>query len=200
MLASIVATPINHVLRSEGWACKRLQSFSGQTVCIQIPPLVNFKILIDTKGEVQQVDDSVSADTTLTLSPFILASILARESTALELIEISGNRSFADELIHISKQINFNMILEHDLSKAIGDIPAYRIRNATEHLIQWQTENFNRLSQALVEYWTEENVFLTKPAAINQFAREVKSLQLYTEQLEQRLDKLTQQSTLISES
>ncbi|SFE07007.1 SCP2 domain-containing protein [Nitrosomonas sp. Nm166] len=194
MLTFGIAAPINYVLRSEGWACKRLQSFSGQTVCIQIPPLVNFKMLIDAEGEVQQVDNSICADTALTLSPFTLARIFARESVAFKLIKVSGNRFFASELINISKQINFNMILEHDLSKVIGDIPAYRISHIGKHLIQWKIENFNRLSKALVEYWTEENIFLTKPTAINQFSQEVKNLQLNTEQLEQRLNRLTQQS------
>ena len=196
MLTSIITTPINHVLRSEEWACKRLQSFTGQIVCIQIPPLVNFKMLINTEGEVQQVDNSICADTTLTLSPFILPRILTRESTAFKLIKIIGNKSFADELINIGKQINFSIILEHDLSQAIGDIPAHRITNASEYFIQWQTENFDRISQALVEYWTEENGFLTKSTAINQFIQEVKNLQLNTEQLEQRLNRLIQKNAL----
>ena len=181
MLTSIITTPINHVLRSEGWACKRLQSFTGQIVCIQIPPLVNFKMLINTEGEVQQVDNNICADTTLILSPLILPRILARESIAFKLIKIIGNKSFADELINIGKQINFSMIFEHDLSKAIGDTPAHRITNASEYFIQWQTENFDRMSQALVEYWTEEKFFLTKSTAINQFIQEVKNLQLNTE-------------------
>ncbi|MBA3756954.1 MAG: hypothetical protein H0X02_12335 [Nitrosomonas sp.] len=198
MLTSIVTTPINHFLRNERWACKRLQAFTGQTVCIRIPPLVNFKMLINAEGEVQQVDNSICADATLTLPPFILSGMLKRESTAHELIKIIGNKSFADELINIGRQINLSMIFEQDLSKAIGDIPAHRITNAGEHLIQWQAENLDRMSQALVEYWTEENVLLTKTAVINQFTQEVKNLQQNTEQLEQRLNRLIPNETLTS--
>ncbi len=196
MLTSIAIAPINHVLRSEGWPCERLQSFTGQTACIQIPPLVNFRILINAKGEAQQIDSNFCADTTLTLSPFILPRILAGEAAAFELIKITGDQSFAEELINIGKQINLNMIIEHDLSKVIGDIPAHRIANTGEHLVQWQTENFDRISQALAEYWTEENIFLTKRATSNQFIQEVKNLQHNIEKLEQRLDRLTQQHAL----
>ena len=196
MFRSIVTTSINHVLRSERWPCKRLQSFTGQTACIQIPPLVALKILIDAEGEAQQVDNSFCADTTITLSPFILPRILAREVTAFEQIKIIGNKFFAEELINIGKKINFSMIFEHDLSKVIGDIPAHRVVNTGEHLIQRQTENFDRISQALVEYWTEENIFLTKRTTINQFIQEVSNLQLNIERLEQRLDRLIQQNTL----
>lgn len=194
MLASIVTTPINHVLRSEGWACKRLQSFTGQTVCIQIPFFVNFILRVNAEGEMQPVNNSICADTTLALSPFILARIFTGEATAFQLIKIIGNQSFAEELINIGKQINFSMIFEHDLSKIIGDIPAHRITNTGEHLIKWQTENFDHLSQSLAEYWTEEKRFLTKSSAINQFIEEVKNLQLNTEQLEQRLNRLSQKN------
>ena len=151
MLTSIVTTPINHFLRSERWACKRLQSFTGQTVCIRIPPLVNFKMLITAEGEVQQADHSICADATLSLSPLILSGVLNRKSTALDQVEIIGNKPLADELINIGKQINLSMIFEQDLSKAIGDIPAHRLTNTGEHLIQWHTENLDRMSQAWVE-------------------------------------------------
>lgn len=200
MLTSVVTTPINHVLRGERWACKRLQSFTGKTVCIRIPPLVNFSLLIDAEGEIQQVNSSDrDADTTLSLSPLILPRLLARESSAFEQIKIAGDQSFADELIAIGRQINLSAIIEYDLSKAIGDIPAHRITQAGAHLMQWQIENVHRITQTLAEYWTEENRFLTKPAAVDQFSEDVKNLQLSTEQLEQRLNRLTQRSTLVSE-
>ncbi|WP_394807393.1 SCP2 domain-containing protein [Nitrosomonas sp.] len=200
MLKSVVTTPINHVLRGENWACQRLQSFTGKTVCIRIPPLVNFSLLIDAEGEVQQVNSSeMDADTTLTLSPLALPQLLARESSALEQIEIIGDQLLADELINIGKQLNLNAVFEHDLSTAIGDIPAHRITQAGEHLLHWQVENVHRIAQALAEYWTEENRFLTKPATVDQFNEEIKDLQHSTKQLEQRLKRLTQQSTLASE-
>lgn len=200
MLKSVVTTPLNHVLRGESWACQRLQSFTGKTVCVRIPPLVNFSLLINAEGEVQQVSSSdMGADTTLTLSPLILPRLLARESSAFEQITIIGDQSFAEELIAIGKQINLSAIFEHDLSTAIGDIPAHRITQAGAHLMHWQVENVHRIAQALAEYWTEENRFLTKPATVDQFSEEVKNLQHNTEQLEQRLNRLTQRSTLASE-
>ena len=200
MLKSVVTTPINHFLRGERWACNRLQSFTGKTVCIRIPPLVIFSLLIDAEGEVQQaINSNTGADTTLTLSPLILPRLLARESSAFEQIKITGDQSFAEELIEIGKQINLSAIFEHDLSTAIGDIPAHRITQAGANLMQWQVENVHRIVQTLAEYWTEEDHFLTKPATVEQFGEQVKNLQHNTEQLEQRLNRLTQRSTLASE-
>ena len=199
MLISAVITSINHVLCHERWACKRLQSYTDMTVCIQIPPIINFKILIDAKGEVKQANDDICVDTTVTLSPLILSRLLTQDRTAFKLIKTTGNQSFADDLIDISKHINFGLIIEHNLSKTIGDIPAHRITKAGEHMMHWQIENFNRMSQALVEYWTEEDICLTKSVSINKFIHEVKDLQLNTEQLEQRLNRLIRQGALTNE-
>lgn len=194
MLTSVVTTSINHVLRSEQWACERLQTFTGKTIGIRVPPLVNFSMLIDAAGEMQQASNAMCADTTLTFSPLIVSKLLTRETSAFDLIAITGDQALADELIAIGKQIDLRVIFEQDLSKTIGDIPTHRVGQASEHLIRWPVENVERLSQALAEYWTEESGFLTKPAAIEYFAQEVQNLQFDAEQLEQRLNRLTRQN------
>ncbi|MBY0474499.1 MAG: hypothetical protein K2Q13_05460 [Nitrosomonas sp.] len=199
MLTTVVTTPINHVLRSASWASKRLQSFSGKTICVQISPLINLKMLIDTAGELQKIDESMNADATLTLSPLILPRLLARELNAFAQIKTAGNPALVEELINIGKQIDFKGIFEHDLSNAIGDIPAHRIVQTGEHLMQWQIKNIDRFVQTLIEYLTEENVFLVKPDAIYLFSQEINNIKLNIEQLEQRINKLAKQSTLANE-
>ncbi|UJP08144.1 MAG: hypothetical protein LZF84_03260 [Nitrosomonas sp.] len=194
MLTSVVTTSINHVLRSERWACERLQTFTGKTIGIRVPPLVNFSVLIDAAGEMQQASNAIGTDATLTFSPLIVSKLLTRETSAFDSIAITGDQSLADELIAIGKQIDLRIIFEQDLSKTIGDIPAHRVAQASEHLMRWPVENIDRLSQALAEYWTEESGFLTKPAAIEHFAQEVQNLQSDTKQLEQRLSRLTRQN------
>lgn len=194
MLTSVVTTSINHVLRNERWACKRLQTFTGKTIGIRVPPLVNFSVFIDAAGEMQQTGTAMGADTTLTFSPLIVSGLLARKISAFDSIAITGDQALADELIAIGKQIDLRVILEQDMSKTIGDIPAHRVAQASEHLMRWPVENADRLSQALAEYWTEESGFLTKPAAVEDFAQAVQSLQFDAGQLEQRLNRLIRQN------
>jgi ubiquinone biosynthesis protein UbiJ len=199
MLTTVVIASINHVLRSESWASRRLQSFTGQTVCIRTFPLINLKMLINTAGELQKVDDSINADATLTLSPLMLPGLLARELNAFAQIKTAGNPVLVEELINIGQHIDLKAIVEHDLSNAIGDIPAHRVTHAGEHLMQWQTKNIDRFSQTLIEYLTEENVFLIKPDTVHRFAEEINCVQLDIEQLERRLNKLAQYSTFANE-
>lgn len=199
MLTTAVIASINHVLRSESWASRRLQSFTGKTFCIRTFPLINLKMLINTTGELQKVDDSMNADATLTLSPLILPGLLARELNAFAQIKTSGNPALVEELINIGQHIDLKGIVEHDLSNAIGDIPAHRIAHAGEHLVQWQTKNIDRFSQTLIEYLTEENVFLIKPDTARRFAEEINCVQLNIEQLERRLNKLAQHNIFANE-
>ncbi|PSJ16667.1 ubiquinone biosynthesis accessory factor UbiJ [Nitrosomonas supralitoralis] len=199
MLTTIVTTPINYVLRSESWASKRLQSFTGKTVCIQILPLINIKLLIDPAGELQKIDSPERADATLSLSPALLPKLLAHDLSAFAQIETIGNQALTDELLKIGKQINLKDIFEHDLSNAIGDIPAHRVAQTGEHIMLWQIDNIDRFSQTFIEYLTEENVFLIKADASHRFAEEIKSVQLKIEQLERRLNRLEQRLTLANE-
>lgn len=192
MLSNLAITSINHVLQNEKWACQRLQSFSGQTACIQISPFIRFKILINSTGELQKMDDSMEADATIILPSLIHANLLTRKLSFEKSIQVIGNQSLADAFIEISKQLDMGRLVEHDLSKAIGDIPAHRITLAGKNVVQWHTENFNALSQALAEYLTEEKSVLAKRDAINQLIQEMQNLQRRVEAIELRVNDLAE--------
>ena len=196
MLTSIAVTPINHILRGERWACKRLQFHSGKTICVQIPPLFELNMIIKTNGEIQDTIKQDKIDTTFCLLPSMLPGLLTHDEKAYTQIKISGDADFANELIKISKNINLNSNIEQDLSKFVGDIPAHRIAQAGEKAVQWHANSINNLSHAILEYWMEEHPMLTKPAYINRFIHEVTILQDNMEQLNQRIQTLTQKAVL----
>lgn len=151
---------------------------------------MGFSVEIDDEGRLRPVDGMQPTDAALTLPLLSMPRLVAREPDAFEAITVSGDQAFAGELIAIARQIDPGVILAHDLSKTVGDIPAQRIVQAGEQLVQWQSGNVHRLAQTLAEYCTEESGFLTKPAAVEQFAQEVQNLQFDIEKLEQRLNQL----------
>lgn len=192
MLSTLAITSINHLLRNEQWARTQLQSFSGQTACIQILPLIHFKILINSIGEIQKIADSIDTDATIILPSLMHTNLLTRGLSLEKSIQIIGNQLLASELIAISKQLNISRIVEHDLSKAVGDIPAHRISTAGRNFFDWHTKNFDALSQALVEYLTEEKLVLTKHDAINHLIGEIQDLQHHVEAIEHRVNFLVE--------
>ena len=194
MLTSIAVSPINHVLRRENWACRRLQSYSGKTIGIKIFPLVRLNLMVQTSGEVKEITKPNGVDTTLTLSPIVLAGLLAREEKVFDRIEVSGDSDLAAELIDIGKHIHFNV--EQDLSKIIGDIPAHRMADVGEQVVKWHANSLTNLSEAWAEYCLEEQPLLTKSSCIDEFTIQVDKLKDDLDRLDRRIKSLTQKAAL----
>jgi len=194
MLASIAIAPFNHLLRGENWARKRLQPCAGKTVRLCIPPFVDFSLAVQPSGEISAVADATATDATLTFVPGLLPRLLARDEDAYRKILISGDSDFAEELLHIGKNLHWDV--EQDLSHVMGDILAHRVVQAGDSLVQWHTETIRNLSQTLAEYWTEEQPLLAKPAYVRKFICDVNALRENAEQLEKRVEKLSNRASL----
>ena len=133
------------------------------------------------------------------LAHAMLLKLLSGDAAVFEQITTIGNHALAEELLEIGKQIDLSVIFENDLSKMIGDIPAHRVSRTGKNLVQWQIGNVDRLMLSLKEYLTEENIILTKSIAMLNLTEEIKNLQMETELLEQRLNRLIRQTTSFSE-
>lgn len=194
MLASVAIAPLNHLLRGESWARKRLQPCVGKTARFCIPPFVDFALIVQPNGEVAAAADAAATDATLTLVPGLLPRLLAHDADAYRNILISGDSAFAEELLHIGKNLHWDV--EQDLSRIMGDILAHRVVQAGDSLVQWHTETLRNLSQTLAEYWTEEQPLLAKPAYVRKFIGDVNALHDDVENLEKRVEKLSHKTPL----
>lgn len=194
MLASVAIAPLNHLLRGESWARKRLQPCAGKTARFCIPPFVDFALIVQPNGEVATAADAAATDATLTFVPGLLPRLLAHDADAYRNIHISGDNAFAEELLHIGKNLHWDA--EQDLSLIMGDILAHRVVQAGDNLLQWHTDTLRNLSQTLAEYWTEEQPLLAKPAYVRKFIDDVSALRNDAEQLENRVEKLSHTAPL----
>ena len=194
MLASIAIAPFNHLLRGENWARKRLQPCAGKTVRFCIPPFIDFSLVVQPSSEISAAAEATAIDATLTFVPGLLPRLLARDEDAYRKILISGDSDFAEELLYIGKNLHWDV--EQDLSYVMGDILAYRVVQAGDSLVQWHTETIRNLSQTLAEYWTEEQPLLAKPTYVRKFICDVNALRENVEQLEKRVEKLSNRASL----
>lgn len=188
MFSSVAIAPLNHLLRGASWARKRLTPLAGKSVRFCIPPLFDLALTIQASGEVIAAAADSPADTTLTLTPGLLPRLLARDKDAYREIRISGEEILAAEILDIAKNLRWDV--EQDLSGVMGDILAHRVVQTGNSLAQWHTETARNLSQALAEYWTEEQPLLAKPTQVREFIGAVSTLQDDVVQLEKRVEKL----------
>jgi ubiquinone biosynthesis protein UbiJ len=188
MLASVAIAPLNHLLRGESWALKRLQVHAGKTARFRLPPFPDLALTIQASGEVSAAAKGASDDATLTLIPGLLPRLLAHDEDAYRKVRVLGDSEFGEEILLIGKSLHWDV--EQDISGVMGDILAHRVVGAGEGLMHWQTETARNLWQALVEYLTEEQPLLAKSMDMHEFIREVNTLRSHAASLEMRLNAL----------
>ena len=193
MLASVAIAPLNHLLRGESWARKRLQPCAGKTARFRLPPFLNLALTVQSSGEVSTAASGASDDVVLTLTLRLLPRLLAHDEEVYREIRISGDSVFAEEILNIGKNLHWDM--EQDLSEVVGDIAAHRIVEAGDRLVHWHTETIRNLSQTLVEYLTEEQPLLAKPIDMHELIREINALRDDAAQLEERVKALAARRT-----
>ncbi len=194
MFAAYTILPINSALQRESWASKWLQSYEGKSVRIRIPPLVDLKMVVLSNGEFGYSNDTHEADVTLSCSPGVLPGLIARDELAYDNIDVTGDAMFAEDLITISKSLKPG--IEQELGKLIGDIPAHRLAKAGESFFQWHINLVKNLSDTLGEYWSEEQPIVVKPGDLRNFSRQTEAVKNNLDQLETRINRLTQKSNL----
>jgi ubiquinone biosynthesis accessory factor UbiJ len=192
MLASVAIAPLNHMLRGESWARKRLQPCAGKTARFRVPPFFDLAVAIQPTGEVAAASTAAGNDTILTIMPALLPRLLVRDEAAYREIRISGDSVFGQEILEIGQNLHWDV--EQDLSDVMGDILAHRVVRAGESMVHWHNETLHNLSQALMEYLTEEQPVLAKPTDMRTFAAEVSGLQDHVSKLELRVEDLINQS------
>lgn len=189
MLAAVAIAPLNHLLRGESWARKRLQPCAGKTARFRVPPFLDLALTVQASGELSAAPREAPDDAILTLVPGLLPRLLAHDEEAYREIRVSGDSAFADEILHVGKNLYWDV--EQELSGVMGDILAHRVARAGASLVQWHTETVRSLSQALLEYLTEEQPLLAKPVDMHEFNREVNRLRDDAANLEIRVKTLT---------
>ena len=188
MLTSIAAAPINHIIHGESWACKRLQNYAGKIIRIHVFPLIDFTFTIQDDGQISTMPSGTTTDACISLPASMLPFLLTKSDAVYNNIKTLGNDAVAKELIDIGKHLRWD--IAQDLSKIIGDIPANRVVQAGNTLLEWHTKNIQNFSETLAEYYLEEQPVLTKTLSINHFITEVEQLHKDTNTLEQRINSL----------
>lgn len=189
MLASVAIAPLNHLLRGESWARKRLQSRAGKTARFRLPPFPDLALTIEASGEVSPAPRNAHDDAILTFVPALLPRLLSHDEDAFRRIQISGDTAFAEEILHIGKNLHWDV--EQDLSRVMGDILAHRLAQTSGQVTRWHAETIQNLLQMWMEYLTEEQHLLAKPVHMHEFVHESNSLWDEAVNLEKRINSLT---------
>lgn len=192
MFKAISTRVLQHLIAQNSWANEILQPFAGKSVQFNIA-LVNATLVILENGSLAIAGDANVADAKVTISPGLLLRLLAKDDTARMQIDIEGDTHLAAELAKVLTNMRWDY--EEDLSKVVGDVPAYKVGQFTRQAGKTIKDTGVNLASMLSEYWQEENPLIAKKRHVEQFNAEVDTLRADVERLEKRLSKLTEQLT-----
>lgn len=188
MFKSIATRVLQHLIAQNSWANGILQPFAGKSVRFNIA-LVNATLVILENGSMAIAGETNIADAHVTIPPGLLLRLLAQDETARMQIDIAGDTHLAAELAKVLTNMRWDY--EEDLSKLVGDVPAFRVGQFTRKVGKTIKDTSINLTSMLSEYWQEENPLIAKKRHVEQFNTEVDTLRADVERLEKRLAKLT---------
>ena len=187
MFKPLLTRMLNHLITQNNWARGELQPFSGQTVTIHLGPTkANLTIL--ENGGLAMAGESALSDASISLSPSLALRILAKDVSASNQVQITGNTELAKALAKVLQGMRWDY--EEDLSKIIGDIPATQANAFAKKTFSEAKSKVINMTEMLTEYWQEENPLIAKKRHVEAFVKDVDQLRDDVERLEKRIEKL----------
>jgi len=180
---------LNHLLEQQPWAAERLRPFAGQVVEFRCPPFPDLRFAITENGFLDRAQAETASALVVKLTPGSMPLLLARDETARKRVQIEGSADLAGAVDYLFGHLSWD--LEEDLSGVFGDIVAHRLASGGKALAAWQRDAALRLAENLVEYWTEEQPLLARPADVEHFCRSVDTLRDDIARIEKRIEQLS---------
>lgn len=188
MLKGLSTKLIQHLTAQNAWSASILRPYAGMSVLLNFV-LFKTALVILEDGNLASAGETNIADATITIPPSLLPRLIAKDESAKLQIRVEGDTELATTLAKVFAEIRWDY--EDDLSKLIGDVPAYKLgelARSSGHTIKQTSVN---LAEMLSEYWQEEKPTLAKKRHVEQFNSDVDTLRADVERLEKRLSKLS---------
>jgi ubiquinone biosynthesis protein UbiJ len=191
MLSQIAAGPVNHVLRGESWALRRLQPHAGCTARFDVFPL-SFAFTVRESGEVAAAAPGAVPDVTVRVTPPAAMRILAGDEAAYGEVSVQGDSEFAQAIQYVVRNARWDA--EEDLSRIFGDSIAHRMTQTGRAVMQLQARVANSLARNLTDYWVEERPLIARRSDVARFVQDVDALRDDVERLALRIERLAARS------
>jgi ubiquinone biosynthesis accessory factor UbiJ len=187
LLSFFAAGPVNHVLRGESWALRRLQPFAGRTAAFEVLPFC-FSLTVRDNGEVASAAPGAVPDAQFRLSPAAALRIFAGDERAYQEVHVSGDSEFAQTIEFVVRNARWD--IEEDLSRVLGDTAAHRLVSAGRGIMLLQARAAASFARNVSDYWLEERPLIARRTDVEKFVQEVDTLRDDVERLSQRIARL----------
>ena len=176
---------LNHLLSQHSWARDKLMAHAGKSVRVEAIPFV-FTLVVTPSGTVETIADPGQTDVAFKLSVVQLPLMLADPDRALKSVHLEGDAEFAQTLGMLMREVRWDA--EEDLSRVIGDVPAYRAMQGARAFNAWGRDAAQRLAGNSAAFLVDEEPMLVRSRMVEQFADEVAAARDACARLEKRIE------------
>lgn len=188
MITPGITFVLNHVLRQQAWAARRLAPHAGSTIEINAPAVAPLRLWVAEDGTLAPAAGDNEVRLRITFAPDALPRLLRRDDRLMESVTIEGAAGMASDVQHVFGNLEWDV--EHDLARVLGDIPARRLAEFARAAAAWQREAGGRFARNLAEYWTEEQPLIAHREDIGAFCRDVDRVSEDIDRLARRIERL----------
>lgn len=200
MTAGITAgleNALNTALRLDPETFKRLDSFSGKVIAIELRGFnLNLYLIPGSDGIGLMTQYAGTPDTVLSGTPLALARMALGPNASQVLfageVTIHGDVETGQRFKRLLDDLDIDW--EEHLSRITGDITAHKLGDLLRTTIAWSQQAINQLGQNTAEYWQQEARDLPTPQSVNQYMEEIDRLRDDVARLDARITRLHQKS------
>lgn len=180
---------LNHVLAQNSRAGLHLKGYAGKTVRVVAPPFVDIMLTITPEGAVALPAAGAtppgSTDIVFRIDPSQLPLMLADRERAMKDVRIEGDAEFAQVIGMLAREVRWDA--EEDLSRVIGDVPAYRAMQGLRAFMQWGRDAAQRLAGSGAAFLIDEEAVLVRREVAERHSSDVAAARDACARLEKRI-------------
>jgi ubiquinone biosynthesis protein UbiJ len=192
LAAKPFAAAVNHLLARESWARERLVPYAGKTARLSCPPVV-LTLLVQPDGYLASVSESETHQYDVTIavaSDALPAFVQGGQAAVMKHVKIEGDAEFATVIAKLAEHLRWEP--EEDLSKLIGDGPAWRVASVVRTVGEHVQRTGRNLLDTAAEYLLDENPQLVRRTALEDLGVELARARDALARVEKRIERLEQ--------
>ena len=175
---------VNHVLGQHAWARARLAAHAGKFIQVEAG-LFDARLGITASGTLALAPQEGGAGIVFRIDPAQLPLMIADPGAALKKVHIQGDADLAQLVGLLAREVRWDA--EEDLSRVVGDVPAYHAMRTLRDLAAWGLDVAHRLTGTTTAYLAEEVPVVVRQAELEGHAEGVTAARDASDRLEKRI-------------
>jgi len=194
VLARIMTTAIQKIIKFDKNAVKKLKPLAGKKVKINIQPIDQSVVLLIHENTLEvNTNSDIEVDTTISGKPTALFAMSTNQHIAgLDGVTINGDATTGQFIADFLKQLKPDW--EDMWCDLLGEGPGYHVSQIMNHIHQFGTGLVTSLSNSSKEFLTEESRELISPHEMEDFLDCVDDLKSDLVRVERKLARIQDQA------